>query len=87
MNEKEWNFEQAFSKLEKILEEMNCGNVALDKSLELYEEADRLISLCYNKLTAVEKRVEMLLKKRDLELELDENKQPRTQPFNTQGQE
>lgn len=69
----ETNFEQAFGRLEQILEKMNGGNVTLDDSLKLYEEADTLISACSKKLESAETRIEMLMKKRSGEIE--------TQPF------
>lgn len=63
--EKEFNFEKAFTRLETILERMNSGNVALDESLKLYEEADKLIAGCGTRLTAAEEKIEMLIKQRD----------------------
>ncbi len=72
MSEQPFRFEEAFSRLEAILERMNSGGVPLDESLKLYEEADKLISACGNKLTAVETRIETLIKKRNGEIELDE---------------
>lgn len=72
-NEKnEFNFERSFSRLEEILERMNSGNVSLDESLKLYEEADNLISGCSKKLKSAETKIEMLIKKREGELALDE---------------
>jgi len=84
MSEKDFNFEKAFARLEAILAHMNSGNVALDESLKLYEEADRLIGGCGSRLAAVEERIEMLIKKRNGELELDEKAKPKTQVFEPQ---
>lgn len=84
MSEQEFNFEKAFSRLEAILEQMNSGNISLDESLKLYEEADRLIEGCGSRLTAVEQRIESLIKKRDGELEVDENGTPQTKAFEPQ---
>ncbi|MCH9626699.1 MAG: Exodeoxyribonuclease 7 small subunit [Chlamydiales bacterium] len=75
------NFEQAFARLEAILERMNSGNVSLDDSLKLYEEADQLISGCGARLTTAQQKIEALIKKRDGSLELDESAQPKTAPF------
>lgn len=80
MNE-ELNFEKSFARLEAILDRMNSGNIALDESLKLYEEADKLISTCNLKLTAAEEKIEMLIKKRDGDLELDLDNKPLSQPF------
>ena len=84
MSEPPFNFEKAFARLEAILERMNSGTVPLDESLKLYEEADQLIAGCGSRLTAVEKRVETLIKKRDGQLVCDENEEPETQAFEPQ---
>lgn len=81
MNEKEFNFERSFSRLEEILERMNSGNVSLDESLKLYEEADSLISSCSDKLKSAETTIEKLIKKRDGQLQLDINGQVQTEVF------
>ena len=62
--------EEAFTRLEKILELMNEGSVNLDDALKYYEEADKLILACHKRLSEAEKKVEILLKTRSGELEL-----------------
>lgn len=84
MTEEHFNFESSFARLEEILERMNAGNVSLDESLKLYEEADRLISGCSKRLNSAEARIEMLIKKRDGELELDTEGKPQTELFEEQ---
>ncbi len=74
-------FEEAYSRLEKILEKMNSGKVSLDDSLKLYEEADTLIAFCQKRLTEAEKKIEILVKNRSGELALNENGEPLTQEF------
>ncbi len=54
-------FEKAFSRLEEILEKMNSGNVPLDDSLKLYEEADTLIKSCTKQLSDAEEKIETLM--------------------------
>lgn len=76
-------FEEAYAKLEQILEKMNSGKVSLDDSLKLYEEADGLISSCSKQLTDAEKKIEMLIKTRNGELALDEKGKPQTDLFNS----
>lgn len=83
--EQEFNFEHSFSRLEEILEKMNSGNVSLDESLKLYEEADRLIAGCSQKLNSAEAKIEMLIKKRDGELELDAEGRPCIESFQEVG--
>jgi len=79
--EKEFRFEDAFVRLEAILEELNRGSVALDESLKLYEEADRLLRLCNQKLCHAEKRIEKLVKDREGNVALDEMGKPKTEEF------
>jgi exodeoxyribonuclease VII small subunit len=74
-------FEEAYSRLEEILEKMNSGKVSLDDSLKLYEEADQLIVTCQKKLTEAEKKIEMMIKNRNGEAVLDETGSPAMQPF------
>jgi exodeoxyribonuclease VII small subunit len=65
-------FEEAYQRLEEILQTMNSGKAALDDSLKLYEEADSLIVACQKKLTEAEKKIEILIKMRSGELSTDE---------------
>ncbi len=60
-----FSFEASYAKLEKILAELNIGETPLEKSLELYEEANKLISLCSSKLNQAEQKIEMLIKNRE----------------------
>lgn len=75
------NFEQAYARLEQILETMNSGKASLDESLKLYEEADKLISSCNIRLNEAEQKIETLLKNRSGELVLNEHGQPLKQDF------
>jgi exodeoxyribonuclease VII small subunit len=74
-------FEEAYTRLEEILQAMNSGKVALDDSLKLYEEADKLITACQKKLTEAEKKIEILIKNRSGELTTDETGTPAIEPF------
>lgn len=62
---KQFSFEEAYDRLEKILEKLNSGSVALEESLKLYEEADKLIKMCSSKLSDAEKKIELLTKNRE----------------------
>lgn len=79
-------FEEAYVRLEEILEKMNSGKATLDESLKLYEEADKLIGACNKRLTEAEKKIEMLVKSRSGELILDENGVPVTQNYDRTAQ-
>lgn len=78
---KELSFEKAFARLEDILERMNSGTIALDESLKLYEEADQHIRSCGKRLNEAERKIEILIKNREGELEIGEDQQPVTQDF------
>ncbi len=47
---KEMSFEQANKKLEDIIRKMESGDVELEESMKLYEEAYKLIIYCQKKL-------------------------------------
>jgi exodeoxyribonuclease VII small subunit len=74
----EMSFEQAFHRLEVILERMNAQDVPLEESLTLFEEANTLITVCHKRLVDAEKRVEVLVKNRQGELVLTPSGQPQT---------
>lgn len=75
------NFETAFARLEAILEKMNSGNVSLDESLKLYEEADALIGMCGKRLNDAERKIEILIKNRNGELSVGADQKPATQNY------
>jgi exodeoxyribonuclease VII small subunit len=55
-------FEDALSKLEKIVSKLEDGDIPLEESLKLFEEGIRLSRLCNEKLDEAQKRVEILVK-------------------------
>lgn len=73
-------FEQAFQRLEQILEVMNGGKAPLEESLRLFEEAEVLLRTCSGKLTEAEQKIELLIKQRTGDLALDGDR-PKTEPF------
>jgi exodeoxyribonuclease VII small subunit len=58
-------FEDALNKLEKIVSQLEEGEIPLEESLKLFEEGIRLSRLCNQKLDEAEKKVEILLKGKD----------------------
>ena len=56
-------FEDCLQRLEKIVQELEKGEVSLEKSLTLFEEGVQLSSACRKELEQAEGRVEVLLKK------------------------
>ncbi|MBA2942166.1 exodeoxyribonuclease VII small subunit [Paenibacillus sp. CGMCC 1.16610] len=60
-NETEVSFEVAIEQLERIVAQLESGDVPLEKAIELYQEGVRLSHLCGVKLEQVEKKIEMLV--------------------------
>jgi len=59
--ETEISFELAIEQLERIVAQLESGDVPLEKAIELYQEGVRLSHLCGVKLEQVEKKIEMLV--------------------------
>ena len=58
----EMKFEDALKKLEKIVEDLEDGNLSLDDALDKYEEGIKLVQVCSKKLENAQKKVEVLTK-------------------------
>ena len=54
------DFESAISELEKIVKQLEDGDLALDKSLALFERGVELSRYCHDQLSAAERRIELL---------------------------
>ena len=67
------SFEKALDNLEKIVEELEEGNLSLEETLKKFEEGIKLSRLCEKKLKAAKKKVSMLTR--------DENGKLREAPF------
>ena len=59
----EITFEKAMEKLEKIVEQLEDGDLALDASLKTYEEGVKLARICQGHLDKAKSKVETLIKK------------------------
>lgn len=55
-------FEECLDRLEKIVVELEKGEVPLEKSLTLFEEGMQLSATCRKQLEEAEGKVEILLK-------------------------
>jgi len=64
------NFEGALAELEEVVEQLESGDLPLDDSLAAFEKGVGLLKFCNQKLTEVEKKVELLLKDKDGRLQL-----------------
>jgi exodeoxyribonuclease VII small subunit len=55
------SFEGSLMALEKIVRELERGDLPLERSLELFEEGVRLSRECQERLNSAERRIELLL--------------------------
>jgi exodeoxyribonuclease VII small subunit len=75
----EIKFEEALKKLEKIVEELEGGDLSLDEALKKYQDGIELSRLCSARLESAKKKIDVLAKnkKGDFELKpLDEEADP-----------
>ncbi len=63
------SFEEAMAELEKVVGQLESGNVELEKSIQLYERGAKLKAHCEARLKAAEEKVAAIT--------LDENGQPK----------
>ena len=59
------DFDKALAELEKIVQQLESGNVPLDKSLELFQRGIELARQCKQRLDAAELRVSQLTKDKE----------------------
>jgi len=59
------SFEKSLARLEAIVEKLESEELGLDDSLALFEEGIGLSRVCREKLSEVERRVEIVLKEAD----------------------
>ncbi|MGI6088028.1 MAG: exodeoxyribonuclease VII small subunit [Kiritimatiellia bacterium] len=56
------DFEKSLERLEKIVQEMEDGDLPLEKMMQHFEEGMRLLRFCSHKLNEVEQKIEVLIK-------------------------
>ena len=64
----EIKFEKAIQRLEKIVDDLEKGEMDIDKSLELFEEGIKMSRVCSKKLNEAEAKIEKLTKDQKGEL-------------------
>ena len=57
------SFEASLDELEKVVKELETGDLPLERSLELFEKGMALSETCRKQLENAETRVEMLIRK------------------------
>ena len=55
-------FEQSLDELEKIVRQLEDGDLPLEESLKLFENGVKLSRECRERLTNAERRIEVLMK-------------------------
>lgn len=60
-NEKKLSFEEAMTKLEKIVDKLEEGDVPLEEAILFYKEGMDLSKLCHDKLKNVEEQLTQII--------------------------
>lgn len=62
IDEKARTFEASLEALERIVQQLEGGDLPLEESLELFEQGIRLSRECQERLSQAERRIEILLR-------------------------
>lgn len=65
------SFEEDIKRLQKIVEELSSGKLTLGESLKKYEEGIKLAQSCSATLSEAQRKVELLMKKKDNSFSLE----------------
>lgn len=76
MSENELSFEEAMVELEKIVEQLEEGDVPLEKAINYYQEGMKLSKVCNDKLMNVQEKMTKIM-----------NEQGELKPFDLQEEE
>jgi exodeoxyribonuclease VII small subunit len=60
------DFESAIAEFERIVKQLEEGELPLDKSLALFERGVELSRYCHDQLSAAQRRIEMLTERGEL---------------------
>ena len=71
-------FEQSMKQLEQIVQELESGDLSLEKAIKKFEEGIQLSKFCSKKLEETEKKISILLK--------DTNGEITEAPFKTEDE-
>ena len=58
------SFEEALKDLEKIVEELNNGDMELEKAITAYEKGIKLKNICEDRLKNAQERIELIQNKK-----------------------
>ena len=76
-NAKPKAFETSLEELERIVRELEQGELSLEKSLELFEQGVKLSRECQERLNQAERRIEILMR--------DNQGRATVRPFDPEG--
>ncbi len=76
---KKLKFEEALSRLEKLTETIERGEIGLEESIDRYEDGMKLVAQCRKILAKAEQRIQKLTPKPSSELEAEDMK--KADPF------
>lgn len=65
------DFEKAVERLEEITDQLEAGEVSLDKSIKLYTEGLEIASVCDKQLNEAEKKIKIIREKSGITAEQD----------------
>ena len=71
-------FETSLEELERIVRELEQGELTLEKSLELFEQGVKLSRECQDRLSQAERRIEILMR--------DNQGRTTVRPFDPEGE-
>ena len=71
------SFESSLEELERIVRELEQGELPLERSLELFEQGVKLSRECQDRLNQAERRIEILMR--------DNQGRPSVRPFETEN--
>lgn len=75
----EIKFEEALKKLEKIVEDLEKGDLSLDEALKKYQEGIELSRACSQRLDSAKKKIDVLAKNKKGEFELKPLEETKTE--------
>ncbi len=75
----EIKYEEALKKLEKIVEDLEKGDLSLDEALKKYQEGIELSRTCSQRLESAKKKIDVLVKNKKGEFELKPLGETRTE--------
>ena len=64
VNKNDISFEEALKDLEKIVEDLNNGDMELEKAITAYEKGMQLKNICEERLKNAQERIELIQNKK-----------------------